>query len=124
MLVVLRYEVPVDELRPFVSDARSAVAVLAECPGFIRARIGRATDDASMVMVSLEWEDVGSYRRALSSYDVKVKSVPLLSRAVNEPSAFEILHSNGPEGVTDKPSSLAPDADMVSIGEASGPIPS
>ena len=37
------------------------------------------------------WKDVGSYRRALSSYDVKVGAVPLLSRAIDEPSAYESL---------------------------------
>jgi hypothetical protein len=36
---------------------------------------------------------VGSYRRALSSYDVKVTAVPLLSLAYDEPSAFEVMHS-------------------------------
>jgi hypothetical protein len=42
------------------------------------------------VMVT-RWRDVGSYRRALSSYDVKVGAVPILSRAIDEPSAFEAL---------------------------------
>ncbi len=40
---------------------------------------------------------MGSYRRALSAYDVKLGAVPLLSRAVDEPSAYEVL---GEEGVT------------------------
>jgi hypothetical protein len=34
---------------------------------------------------------VGAYRRALSSYDVRVGAVPLLSRALDEPSAYETL---------------------------------
>ena len=34
---------------------------------------------------------VGAYRRALSSYDVKVGAVPLLSRALDEPSAYEAV---------------------------------
>ena len=40
------------------------------------------------------WRDVGSYRRALSSYDVKVGAVPLLSRAIDEPSAYETLEDD------------------------------
>ena len=32
----------------------------------------------------------GAYRRALSAYDVKLDAVPLLSRALDEPSAYEI----------------------------------
>ena len=42
-------------------------------------------------MLVTRWQDVGSYRRALSSYDVKVGAVPLLSRAIDEPSAYEPL---------------------------------
>jgi hypothetical protein len=35
------------------------------------------------------WENIGSYRRALSAYDVKVNAVPVLYRAIDEPSAYE-----------------------------------
>jgi hypothetical protein len=38
---------------------------------------------------------VGAYRRALSSYEVKMTVVPLLSRALDEPSAFEIIVGEG-----------------------------
>ena len=31
---------------------------------------------------------MGSYRRALSAFEVKMTAVPLLSRAVDEPSAY------------------------------------
>ena len=51
-----------------------------------RVRVGSAT----------RWKDVGSYRRALSSYDVKMAAVPTLSRAVDEPSAY------GPVGRDDR----------------------
>ena len=34
---------------------------------------------------------LGSYRRALSSYEVKVGAVPVLGQAVDEPSAYELL---------------------------------
>ena len=40
-------------------------------------------------MLVTTWEHVGAYRRALSSYDVKLHAVPLLSRAIDEPSAYE-----------------------------------
>jgi hypothetical protein len=35
------------------------------------------------------WSNVGSYRRALSSYEVKMDAVQTLSRAIEEPSAYE-----------------------------------
>lgn len=124
MLVVTRYEVPTEELSEFLGEARVAIKAMSERPGFVRGKVGRCCDDAGVLLLSVEWVDVGSYRRALSSSDVKLAAVPLLSRAINEDTAFEILHSRGPEGVTDAPSSLAPDADVVRLGEASGPIPS
>jgi hypothetical protein len=45
--------------------------------------------------MSLQWVDVGAYRRALGAYDVKVVTTPLLSRALDEPSAYEILAGDG-----------------------------
>jgi hypothetical protein len=42
------------------------------------------------VLVS-EWINVGSYRRALGSYDVKMASGVLMGAAMNEPSAYEVV---------------------------------
>ena len=38
-----------------------------------------------------EWVNVGSYRRALSSYDVKMASGILMGAVVPEPTAYEIV---------------------------------
>ncbi len=46
-------------------------------------------------MLTTTWANVGSYRRALSAYDVKMTAVPLLSRAVDEPSAYETVGDDG-----------------------------
>ncbi|WP_017605146.1 antibiotic biosynthesis monooxygenase [Nocardiopsis alkaliphila] len=91
MIVITRYSVSEAETEAFRIDADAAVAVLAERPGFLRHRIGRATDDPTLWTVVTEWEGAGYYRRALSDFDVKITAVPLLSRAIDEPSAFEIL---------------------------------
>jgi hypothetical protein len=42
-------------------------------------------------VLTTEWENVGAYRRALSSYEVKVGAVALLSTAIDEPSAYEVV---------------------------------
>ena len=55
-----------------------------------RAMSGGRGDPAPWLLTS-EWDDVGSYRRALSTYEVKITAVPLLSRAIDEPTAFEVL---------------------------------
>ena len=44
------------------------------------------------VLVS-EWVNVGSYRRALSSYDVKMASGALMGAVINEPTAYELVES-------------------------------
>ena len=38
-----------------------------------------------------EWEGMGSYRRGLSAYDVKLALAPLMPFVVNEPSAYEVV---------------------------------
>ncbi len=95
MLVVLRFRVDSAEEAVFRSEAEQAIGVLTERPGFLEASIGRATDDPDLWLVLLRFASVGSYRRALSSYEVKVGAVPLLSRALDEPTAFEILSGAG-----------------------------
>ena len=129
MLVVTRYRVadpgPADHgSAAFLTEARAALAALAERPGFRSGRIGRAADDPAMWVLVTEWEHVGAYRRALSAYEVKVHAVPLLSRAVDEPSAYEVVVSTGHGGDPGSPTHRthrALDADVVGLGEASAP---
>jgi hypothetical protein len=64
---------------------------LASRPGHITTRLAQALDDPSMWVLVSEWENVGSYRRALSSYDVKMASGILMGAVVNEPTAYEIV---------------------------------
>jgi hypothetical protein len=66
-------------------------AVLAERPGYLDGHVGRNLDDPMLWVLTTRWENVGAYRRALSSYEVKMQAVPLLSRAMDEPSAYEVV---------------------------------
>lgn len=91
MLVVTRYRVPAADGQDFMAQARPALTALRSRPGCRTARLGRAVDDPVLWVLQSEWDDVGSYRRALSSYDVKLHAVPLLSRCLDEPTAFEVL---------------------------------
>ena len=65
--------------------------MLAERPGYVDGQVGRNLDDPTLWVLTTRWENVGAYRRALSSYDVKLHAVPLLSRALDEPSAYEVV---------------------------------
>ena len=88
MLVVSRFVVSSDD---FVDRAHTALKVLAACPGYRRGRLGRSLDEPDHWILVTEWESVGTYRRALSSYDVKMHATPLLAESLDEPSAYEVL---------------------------------
>lgn len=102
MLVVYRFAVTEGETDPFARDAGAALAALASCEGYERGGLGRALDsftdgEDTAWLLWTEWHDVGSYRRALSNYQVKM-STPLLSRALPEASGFEVLAECEPGG--------------------------
>jgi hypothetical protein len=75
----------------FADRAQRALAALAACPGYLRGTLGRSMDEPSAWLLLTEWRDVGSYRRALGAYDVKVHATPLLASALDLPGAFEPL---------------------------------
>lgn len=127
MLVVTRFEVPESDGELFLGQAREALAAFACRPGYRRGRVGRAADDPSQWVLTTEWTDVGSYRRSLSAYEVKVKAAPLLARGRDEASAFEVLLASEAaatgtgDPTTTGVSHRARDADHVGVGQAASP---
>jgi quinol monooxygenase YgiN len=95
MLVVLRFAVD-DAEEDFVRSGQEALEVLAARPGYLRGQLARAYDDPTVWCLHTEWDSVGSYRRALGNYDVKLRATQLLSRARPEESAFEPLATAEP----------------------------
>jgi quinol monooxygenase YgiN len=91
VIVVNRFRVPDEQQATFRTEVQAAREALAERPGFVRGRIGRNTDEPELWVLTTEWETVGAYRRALSAYDVKLTAVPVLGRAIDEPSAYELV---------------------------------
>jgi len=89
------------------------VSLLQARPGFEAATVGRATDDETLWVLVTAWADVGSFRRALSSFDVKVGAVPLLASALDEPTAFERLTVVDPVSMRSRASDRAVDADWA-----------
>ena len=89
MIVVNRFRVPAAGQPDFREDLERTRATLAVQRGFVRGTIGRNVDDPELWVLTTEWEGPGAYRRALSAYDVKLSAVPTLSRALDEPSAYE-----------------------------------
>ncbi len=91
MIVVTRHAVDEGGEAAFLGQARAALTALAARPGYRAGRIGRAVEDPTCWVLITEWDGVGTYRRALSAYDVRVTAVPLLSTAIEEPTAFELV---------------------------------
>ena len=91
MIVVNRFRVDETQADQFRAEVQAAHEALAARPGYVGGQVGRNVDEPGLWLLTTTWENVGSYRRALSAYDVKVTAVPLLSRAVDEPSAYELV---------------------------------
>jgi len=89
VLVVNRFRVALGDGESFRAALATAHEALAACRGYAGGEIGRNVDDPELWVLTTRWADVGSYRRALSTYDVKLHAVPVLSRALDEPSAYE-----------------------------------
>jgi hypothetical protein len=80
-----------DDAARFAAELQAALDVLAAQRGYVDGRIGRNVDDPDLWVLTTTWQNVGSYRRALSAYEVKVRAVAVLSQAVDEPSAYELV---------------------------------
>ena len=91
MIVVQRFRTADADALAFRTEAEEALSVLAEQPGFVDGRLGRNVDDPTLWLLQTTWEGPGSYRRALSAYDVKVRAWHLLGRALDEPTAYELV---------------------------------
>ncbi len=91
MLVVVRFTVPEPDGEAFLASARETLAAFAARPGYRGSRVGRGVDDRTAWVLTMEWEGVGFYRRALSAYDVRVAATQLFGLAHAEPSAYELL---------------------------------
>nr|MDT0662422.1 antibiotic biosynthesis monooxygenase [Micromonospora sp. DSM 115978] len=98
MLVTNRFVVEQEAAGPFVERAHAALAALGARPGFRRGQLLRALDDPRHWSLVTEWESVGTYRRALGAFEVKIDATPLLAESLDEPSAYEPLAEVGPDG--------------------------
>lgn len=118
VLVASRFRVPDEQQPEFAQHARAALAVFANCAGYCGGRIGQSTDEPELRLFETTWESIGAYRRALGSYEVKLSVVPFLYLAIDEPSAYEIVHVNDVAGVREYSSSLAADVHSIALGDA------
>ena len=88
MLAFSRFRVPVREQEAFVTQAEQAAAWFAACRGCRFAEVVVNLDEPELLALASGWEDVGSYRRAFHGYEAKMLLMPVLNRALDEPSAW------------------------------------
>src|SRR5689334_11997271 len=86
----------------FAERAEAALKILATRLGYVRGQLARSTDDESDWVLVTEWENVGSYRRALGGMDAKMIAMPLLAEAIDVPSSFEILAAGRSDGTIER----------------------
>lgn len=89
MLAIARFQVPLQGAVDFRAELEAVKAVLSEATGFKSGSVGQNLDEPTLWVLTTEWENVGSYRRALSSTRAKLQAIPVLARAIDEPGAYE-----------------------------------
>ena len=89
MHAIARFSIPLGQASEFCAQLATLQSVLAQAPGFIDGVFGQNLDDPTLWHLSTNWENVGSYRRALSSTRAKLEAIPILARAIDEPGAYE-----------------------------------
>ncbi len=89
MLAISRFNVQLGKAAHFETQIEAALAEFSACDGFQNGEIGQNLDDPTLWTLMTQWENVGSYRRALSSTPIKMEVVPLLAQAIDEPGAYE-----------------------------------
>lgn len=88
MIAIARFRVPTGQASEFRAQLERALEVFAERDGFTFGDIGQNLDEPELWGLVTHWQNVGSYRRALSSTAVKMEVVPLLATAIDEPGAY------------------------------------
>jgi quinol monooxygenase YgiN len=88
MIAIARFRVPTGQAAEFRAQLEGALEVFTERDGFSYGDIGQNLDEPELWTLITHWINVGSYRRALSSTQVKMEVVPLLATAIDEPGAY------------------------------------
>ena len=89
MIAVARFEVPLASANGFRAELEGVRDVLVEAAGFLGGEVGQNLDEPTLWVLTTRWENVGSYRRALSSTRAKLEAIPVLARAIDEAGAYE-----------------------------------
>lgn len=98
LLAISRFQ---DAPSSFASEAEAAAEFWRTRPGCLGVDVVQNLDDQDLWAIVSRWESVGAYRRSFNGFDAKMILTPVLSRAIDEPSAYlppEELGENVPRG--------------------------
>lgn len=88
MISVSRFRVSAPQAARFRADADVAVAQFAASAGCLDAQLVRNLDEPELWAIVSHWREVGDYRRSFQGTEAKLALIPLLSMAIDEPSAY------------------------------------
>jgi quinol monooxygenase YgiN len=95
MIAISRFVVDPQAETTFRADADVAVAQFAASAGCLGVELVRNLDQPTLWAIVSRWEQVGDYRRAFNGTPAKLALIPLLSQAVDEPSAYDLPDAVG-----------------------------
>jgi len=96
VISISRFQVEPASADRFRADAEVAVAQFASSVGCLGAELVQNLDDPQLWVIFSRWQQVGDYRRAFNGTPAKLALIPLLSLAIDEPSAYEDPVELGP----------------------------
>ena len=88
MFAIARFQLPLADAAQFETQLTTVLAAFTACPGFIDGEFGQNLDEPILWSLVTQWQNVGSYRRALSNNEVKMNAIPILAQAIDEPGAY------------------------------------
>jgi hypothetical protein len=93
MFATARFTVALADAAHFEAQLHAALDAFSHCAGFKSGEFGQNLDELTLWSLVTHWENVGSYRRALSNNNVKMNAIPILAQAIDEPGAYERPYS-------------------------------
>lgn len=108
VLLVCCYTVVADDVQAFRARVRHALELLGDARGCRGGELGRSVDEPDRWVLTVRFDSVRAYRRALAPFPVREHVVPLLAEASTDgPATFEVLTSAADGVVGDHPTLLA-----------------
>ena len=80
----------------FRPAAEEAHALLAVQKGYLDGWLGCNVDDPELWVLTTLWEGPGAYRRGLGAFEVRARAWGTLGAAIDEPTAYELVHPGDP----------------------------